>query len=173
MCLGSDAPALWCMLPESERASRALLSSDQCVIDNEHFFVRGRILLAIVNSDDSFIWLAWVSLSAKSFERMSELWDTEGRESEPPYFGWLRCELPYEQSTLRLKTAVHTMPLGERRKIQIRAEDHQVVGLRYRVCPWPVRPVFPQRWQRRVRLFLPPRPCARPAVLRACRASRG
>ena len=107
MCLGADAPALWYTLPESERAFRALLSSDQCVIDDEYFFVRGRILLPIVESDDSFIWLAWVSLSAKSFERMSELWDTEGREAEPPYFGWLQCALPYEECKRRLSTVLN------------------------------------------------------------------
>lgn len=126
MCLGADAPALWYALPESERSSRALLTSDQCVIDEEHFFVRGRILLPIVDSEDSFIWLVWVSLSAKNFERMSELWETEGRESEPPYFGWLQSALPYEESTLSLKTAVHTMPLGERPYIEIKSEDHQL-----------------------------------------------
>ncbi|SHH10548.1 hypothetical protein SAMN05428948_2796 [Massilia sp. CF038] len=126
MCLGADAPALWYTLPEAERASRALLSSDQCVIDNEHFFVRGRILLPIVESDDSFIWLAWVSLSAKNFKRMSELWDTDGREAEHPYFGWLQSALPYAESTLSLKTAVHTMPLGERPEIEIKSEEHQL-----------------------------------------------
>lgn len=119
-------PALWYMLPESQRTSRALLSADQCVVDNEHFFVRGRIPLPVVNSDDSFIWLAWVSLSAKNFERMGELWDIEGRESEPPYFGWLQSDLPYEESTLSLKTAVHTMPLGERPAIEIKSEKHQL-----------------------------------------------
>jgi hypothetical protein len=45
MCLGADAPALWYALPEGERAERAFLSSDECVIDDEHFFVRGRVVL--------------------------------------------------------------------------------------------------------------------------------
>lgn len=126
MCLGADAPALWYTLPESERTSRALLSSDQCVIDNEHFFVRGRILLPIENSNNSFTWLVWVSLSANSFERISQLWETEGRESEPPYFGWLQSALPYDESTLSLKTSVHTMVLGERPLVKIESEEHQL-----------------------------------------------
>lgn len=126
MCLGSDAPALWYSLPEAERATRALLSSDQCIIDEEHFFVRGRVVLPIDRGVDSFVWLVWVSLSALNFKRMSELWETEGRESEPPYFGWLQSALPYDESTLSLKTAVHTMPLGERPVVEIKSEKHQL-----------------------------------------------
>lgn len=81
MCLGADAPAMWYSLSEMERVSRALLSSDQCIIDEEHFFVRGRVVLPIDGGVDSFAWLVWVSLSAANFQRMSELWETEGRES--------------------------------------------------------------------------------------------
>ena len=126
MCLGADAPALWYALPEGERAERAFLSSDECVIDDEHFFVRGRVVLPVDGGADSFVWLVWVSLSAANFQRMGELWETEGRESEPPYFGWLQSALPYDESTLSLKTAVHTMPLGERPEIEIQSEGHQL-----------------------------------------------
>ena len=126
MCLGADAPALWYALPEGERAERAFLSSDECVIDDEHFFVRGRVVLPVDGGADSFVWLVWVSLSAANFQRMGELWETEGRESEPPYFGWLQSALPYDKSTLSLKTAVHTMPLGERPEIEIQSEGHQL-----------------------------------------------
>lgn len=126
MCLGADAPALWYSLPESERATRALLSSDQCIIDEEHFFVRGRVVLPIEGGVDSFVWLVWVSLSAANFERMGELWEAEGREAEPPYFGWLQSALPYDESTLSLKTAVHTRPLGERPVVEIKSEAHQL-----------------------------------------------
>lgn len=126
MCLGADAPALWYALPEGERAERAFLSSDECVIDDEHFFVRGRVVLPVDGGADSFVWLVWVSLSAANFQRMGELWETEGRESEPPYFGWLQSALPYDESTLSLKTAAHTMPLGERPAIEIQSEGHQL-----------------------------------------------
>lgn len=123
MCLGPDAPAFWYSLPEGERDARALLSSDQCIIDEEYFFVRGRVVLP-VDGVDSFVWLVWVSLSAENFRRMGELWETEGREAEPPYFGWLQSYLPYDVPTLNLKTAVHTMPLGERPLIEIQSEEH-------------------------------------------------
>ena len=121
---GPNQPALWLTIPEEERPLRGELSSDQCVIDDQYFFVRGRILLPVLDGPDPFVWLAWVSLSEKNFLRACELWFTPGRESEPPYFGWLQCNLPYTPPTLSLKTHVHTQPVGERPLIELEATDH-------------------------------------------------
>src|SRR5262245_24156216 len=74
MCFGQPAPALWLQMSEAERAKRGELSSDQCVVDNEHYFVLGRILLPVVDGPEPFCWLAWVSLSERNFLRTSELW---------------------------------------------------------------------------------------------------
>ena len=125
MCYGAAAPAAWHGIPEHEREQRGVLSSDQCMIDEKYFFVLGRILIPVTGSDEPFVWLAWVSLSEQNFSRMSALWESEGRETEPPCFGWLQSALPgYASSTLNLKTQVHTMPLGERPLIVVEATDH-------------------------------------------------
>lgn len=115
---------LWLQMSEEERATRGEISSDQCVIDDKHFFVLGRILLPVVDGPEPFCWLAWVSLSEKNFARAFEFWHTEGRESEPPYFGWLQSALPYDPPTLSLKTSVITQPVGERPLIQLEPIDH-------------------------------------------------
>ena len=124
MCFGPSAPDLWFSIPEAEREGRSELSSDQCVIDDKHFFVLGRILIPVIDGPSPFIWLAWVSLSETNFLRTCELWESEGRESEPPYFGWLQSALPYEPTTLSLKTQLHTMPLGERPSIVLERTNH-------------------------------------------------
>lgn len=124
MCFGPSAPAMWFTIPESERKKRGELSSDQCVIDGEHFFILGRIVLPVIDGPEPFVWLAWVSLSEKNFLRAAKLWHKEGRESEPPYFGWLQSSLPYEMSTLNLKTMVHTQPVGARPLIEVEPTDH-------------------------------------------------
>ena len=128
MCFGVQAPALWYSIPEGERAARAELTSDQCVIEGieeRHFFLLGRILIPVIDGPSPFIWLAWVSLSEGNFLRACELWETEGRESEPYYFGWLQSDLPsYGRNTLSLRTHVQTMPLGERPKILLEHTDH-------------------------------------------------
>ncbi len=101
------------------------LGSDQCVIKNKHFFIRGLIRLPVLDADQDFEWGVWVSLSRDNFERASGLWETEGREAEPPYFGWLSSELrPYEPSTLNLKTNVHTQPVGLRPLVELEPTDH-------------------------------------------------
>ena len=126
MCLGPNAPELWFLLPDETRDSRALLSSDQCVIDGEHFFVLGRIVIPVTDGPGPFVWLVWVSLSETNFDRMHDLWNSEGREAEPPYFGWLQSALPYPIPTMALKTSVQTMPYGERPLITIEPDSHQL-----------------------------------------------
>jgi hypothetical protein len=126
MCFDTSAPALWYSIPEEERSTRVELSSDQCVIDDQHFFVLGRILIPVKDGLGPFIWMAWVSLSETNFLRACELWETQGRESEPSYFGWLQSSLPYEQTTLSLKTHIQTMPVGERPSIWLEETDHQL-----------------------------------------------
>ncbi|MFE7594632.1 DUF2199 domain-containing protein [Kitasatospora sp. NPDC057512] len=123
MNFSSSAPAYW--QPDMEQVRDCLLSSDQCVIQGEAFFVRGLIELPVIGRDDVFSWGVWVSLSEKKFERASELWETPGRESEPAYFGWLSTDLlPYSPSTINLKTMVHTRPVGERPFIELEPTGH-------------------------------------------------
>lgn len=124
MCLGASAPALWHSLPEAERGESSELTSDLCVIQGQHFFILGRLLLPVVDGADPFVWLVWVSLSEQSFRRIGQLWEQEGREREPPYFGWLQSALPYEPTTLSLKTSVQTSPVGERPIVTLEATDH-------------------------------------------------
>lgn len=124
MCLGSPAPAAWFAIPEHERDERCLLSSDQCVIDNKHFFLLGRIEIPVLDSDDPFVWLSWVSVSEANFNRASDIWETEGRESEPPYFVWVQNALPYPGGTLSLKGSLLTQPIGSRPLVVLEESDH-------------------------------------------------
>lgn len=120
----SPAPAQWQALPVPERDARSLLTDETCEIDNQHFFVRGRIQIPVLDADRHFEWDVWVTLSRQSYERTLELWRQPGRESEPPYFGWLQTRLPYSPLTINLKTHVHTQPVGERPLIELEPTCH-------------------------------------------------
>lgn len=101
------------------------LSPDQCVIKGEWFFVLGLIEIPVIETGEPFSWGVWVSLSKENYERMAQLWDRQGREAEPPYFGWLSTQLPvYSPTTINLKTHLHTRPLGERPLIELEPTDH-------------------------------------------------
>ncbi|MCI0366566.1 MAG: DUF2199 domain-containing protein [Phycisphaerales bacterium] len=121
---GSVAPALYFDVPEHERSMRCALSSDQCIIDDKHFFIVGNLELPVVDCNEFFSWDVWVSLSKHNFDRAAELWNTPGREREPAYFGWLCTSLPGYPTTLHIKTMVHTRPVGERPYIEIEQSDH-------------------------------------------------
>lgn len=122
---GASAPAYWYGIPAEERERRAELSSDQCVIDDKYFFVVGNVEIPIIGEGVSFVWSVWASLSGNNFMRASELWETEGREKEPPYFCWVGTELPcYPSSTLNLKARMRTRPVGERPLIELEPTEH-------------------------------------------------
>lgn len=129
LCYGPSAPEIWYTIPEQERESRCELSSDQCIVDGKYFFVLGRLEIPIPETGEEFVWLAWVSLSEKNFKRACELWETEGRETEPPCFAWFSSALPYEKTTLHLEAILHTRPLGERPAIELQECDHPLYSL--------------------------------------------
>lgn len=118
------APDPWFAIPELERDRRAVLGSDQCIIDDKHFFIRGCLETPILDCKDPFVWGVWVSLSEASFARIGELWETEIRDSEPPFFGWLCNELSVYPSTSGLKTKVHLRNKGGRPFVELEPTDH-------------------------------------------------
>ena len=124
MAYGAAAPAYW--NPAMAADETCLLEEEQCVIRLEHFFIRAMVVLPVLDREPhtQFEWGVWVSLSPASFERMTSMWTTPGREQEPPYFGWLATQLPYEPTTLNLKTNVQTQPVGKRPLVQLEATDH-------------------------------------------------
>ena len=69
-------------------------------------------------------WTVWSSLSQSNFERASELWQTVGRESEPPYFGWLSNQIPGYPTSVNIKAMVRTGPVGIRPKLIVIEEGH-------------------------------------------------
>jgi hypothetical protein len=126
MAFGFREPEPCTSVPANQRERRIQLTSDTCILDGEHHFVLGCLDLPITGTGtgDIFRWLVWVSLSEVNYRRMTELWDSTGRESEPPYFGWLCTCLPGYPETQSLKTNVHTRPVGERPFIELEPTDH-------------------------------------------------
>ena len=54
LSFGADAPYWYDVVAPEERAERTELSSDQCVIDEEHFFIRGCLEIPIIGSNETF-----------------------------------------------------------------------------------------------------------------------
>ncbi|MDA0184832.1 DUF2199 domain-containing protein [Solirubrobacter phytolaccae] len=116
-------PDAW--TPDLEDDPESELEADRCVVRGQEFFIRGVVRLPVLDGDDDLDLRVWVSVGADDFERAVDLWDVPGRETEPPYFGWLTTELPaYTRSTLHLKTRVLTRPPGVPSLIVLEPSDH-------------------------------------------------
>jgi hypothetical protein len=119
------APVAWETLPPEDQAERGYLDEELCVIRGVGQFIRGRVLVPLHGGPVPFFeWSVWVSLSEANFRRALDLWTTQGREAEPPYFGWFSCILPYSPPTLNLKCMVHTGPVGQRPAVELEPTDH-------------------------------------------------
>jgi hypothetical protein len=55
---------------------------------------------------------------------MSDLWEQEGREAEPPYSGVLDTLLPIYPNTQGLAVKLRTRPVGLRPSIDLEPVDH-------------------------------------------------
>lgn len=120
---GVPAPAYW--HDGLAGSADSVLGDERCVIEGEHYFVRARIVLPVVDSEHDFEWGVWVSLSGENFARAVRLWNDPERERETPYFGWLSTELPiYQPSTLALKTRAHSNAVGIRPTLELEPTDH-------------------------------------------------
>jgi hypothetical protein len=96
-------------------------------LDNERFFILGRLQIAVRDDDEPFVWLAWVEINADDFDDICEKWSVEGRESMPPYQGFLANRLPsFSESTLNLRVTLKTSPLPDRPLIQV-IDYHQLL----------------------------------------------
>jgi len=119
-----EAPDFWLTLSEEDRKLRGVLGSDECIVDDKHFFIRGVIEIPIIDAGDTFAYGVWVSLSKSNFECAARLWDNPERIHAPLYFGWLSNSIYGYPDTLNLKTNVHTREVGMRPLIELEPTDH-------------------------------------------------
>lgn len=124
LCFGNNYPDYYYTVPPDERERRVEMETSLCVIDKEHFFIRGRITIPIVDYKDDLLFNVWTTLSEGNFRRMNEVWHDPNRIHEPPYFGWLQTRIPTYPNTLNIKTMVHTNELGFIPNIEVIEEGH-------------------------------------------------
>jgi len=117
------APLPYYDVPEAERAARTTLSKSFCTVDRQAF-VRGLVEIPVIGHPNRFAWGVWVSLSEKSAEMITALWDDPDQERAGPFFGWLCSRLPLYPDTLHLKTHVHLRAPPLVPYIEVEPTDH-------------------------------------------------
>lgn len=126
--LVAPAPASYFSIPADDRELRCVLGSDDCIIDNKWFFVKGLIEIPVIGEEELFSWGVWVSLSENSYSQWREVFDIDRRSHVGPFFGWLNSVLSPYPSTLNMKTQVHLRDLGIRPYVELDTSDHPLAA---------------------------------------------
>ena len=120
--IGDDKPYYWYTIPSAERAGRAWVTEDACVIDDEDFFIRGVLRIPVLDHERDFAFGVWVSQKRENF--LNYMADPDS-DQIGPFFGWLSTEIRYyAESTLDLKTMAHFHGGGSRPTIELEPTEH-------------------------------------------------
>jgi hypothetical protein len=111
----ADYPDPYANLNRDQREARAVISSDQCIIDQDQFYIRGCFEIPIHESDEVFLYGAWVRVYEHVFDEIDEFWEVEGREARiGPYKGRLANELKIYPDTFNLRLEIRIQKVGKR-----------------------------------------------------------
>jgi hypothetical protein len=106
---------MYANMKREERDVRAVIGSDQCIIDQKWFFIRGCIEIPIIGESEPFLWGVWASIKQEVFDEIEDSWQLQGRErTRGPYKGRLVNSLSIYPETLNLKLRIVIQPLGTR-----------------------------------------------------------
>ena len=124
LCFGTNKPDYYFSVPVNERAERIELKESLCVVDEEHFFHRGRLIIPIVEYSEDLEFNVWTSISRDNFEIRMDLWNDYNRTKQAPYFGWLQTVIPTYGDTLNVKTIAIEREVGLIPHIKLIEENH-------------------------------------------------
>ncbi len=118
-------PDMIANITPGERDIRAVVASDQCVLDSKWFFVRGLVEIPIIGKSEPFLWGLWAAVLEHVYDEMSDCWELKGREnSRGPYKGRLANALSDYPGTLNLKLSIALQAVGCRPLFTIEDADH-------------------------------------------------
>ncbi len=123
MSFAAEFPDTYAKLKREERDTRSVIGSDQCIIDQKLFFIRGCLEIPIVGSVEPFLWGLWVVLHEAVFDEIEDRWELQGREqTRGPYKGRLNNTLSIYPETFNLKVRIVIQPVGTRPLLFIEEE---------------------------------------------------
>jgi hypothetical protein len=103
---------------------RSFLDEDICVLNGEHFFVRGIIHLPIIGTAETFRWGVWGSLSKENFTRLLSLYEDPKRAELEPMFSWLSNQIDEYENTINLKMYAHIQEPKQRPTFELESSEH-------------------------------------------------
>jgi len=115
LSFAADYPDPYANLSLDERDARATAGSDQCIIDQREFYIRGCLELPILGADDVFLWGLWARVNEDVFDEIDDHWESRERENRiGPYKGRLANALPIYPDTMNQRLEIQIRPVGSR-----------------------------------------------------------
>src|SRR5271166_4808322 len=79
LSFAAESPDMYANMNRDQRDVRCVHGSDQSIVDQKWFFIRGCLEIPIIESGDVFLWGLWVAVREEVFDEISECWDLAGR----------------------------------------------------------------------------------------------
>ena len=93
-------------LDAETRQSRALVSSDLCVLDDNRFFIRCVLEVAIASHSDIFAYGIWAEVPMRDFNRYAVYYNTDAPANLLTFNGRIGNRLPLTTETLGLACSI-------------------------------------------------------------------
>jgi hypothetical protein len=116
-------------LDTAARETRALVSSDLCVLDDERYFIRCVLEVAVTEHTDVFAYGLWAEVAARDFNRYAIYYNTEAPANVSVFDGKVANRLPLTAETLGLACSISlSNEEGMRPAISIADTSHELHG---------------------------------------------
>ena len=131
---------------ELKEPATNLLDEDICVLDGEHYFLRGILHLPIIGTNETFRWGIWGSVSKENFETLMLMIDDPRRVELAPMFSWLSNQIEEYPDTRNLKMYAHIQEPGSRPTFELEPTDHPLSQeFHYGITPERVKEIMMHR----------------------------
>jgi len=127
LSFAADFPDMYANLKSEDRDLRAVVGTDQCIVDERWFFVRGCLEIPVLGHREPFLWGLWASVRQDVFDEISDCWTLEGREkTHGPFKGRLANSLSVYPEKLNLKVEIRMQAVGTRPLFFVEDAKHQL-----------------------------------------------
>jgi hypothetical protein len=72
LSFAANYPDRYADLDREARELRAIAGSDQCIIDQEEFYIRGCLEIPIIGTSEVFLWGLWARVKETAFDEISD-----------------------------------------------------------------------------------------------------
>jgi hypothetical protein len=93
-------------LDAAARDDRALVSSDLCVLDDQRFFIRCVLEVALADHTDVFAYGLWAEVAARDFNRYAVYYNTDAPSAVSTFPGRIANRLPLTAETQGLECSI-------------------------------------------------------------------